>query len=167
MVGETPDEVRVGGATGPNIPPPGNKSRDPPEWDQHPKPASNMEQYPVNFTMKSGVTKKIWYCSAATGGKCGGKWRVHHPNVCKGQMPFAQKPGKPGKPTLAINTVMSAVTESSKMEVSFDKTELVVEAKQAIVVPVPRGNTPPPALFRYTREMDERHKMLKSIWIKL
>ena len=64
-----------------------------------------------------------------------------------------------------MNTAMSAVAESSKMEVSFDEIELVVEAEQAIIVPVqrvPRGNTPPPAPFRYTREMEERHKMLQD-----
>ena len=115
--------------------------------------------------MKNGSTKNIWYCSAVAGGKCVGKWRVHHPCVCKGQMPFAQKFGKPGKPTLAINTAMSAVAENSKMEVSFDETELVVEAEQAIIVPaqrVSRGKSPPPPPFRYTREIEERHKMLQD-----
>jgi len=109
--------------------------------------------------------KKIWYCSTATGGKCEGKWRVHHPSACKGPGAFTQKLGKPGKPTLAINTAMSAVAENSHMEVSFDETELVVEAEQAIIVPdqpAPRAKPPPLARWCYTKEMEERHKMLQD-----
>jgi len=46
---------RGGRGGGIKHPPPGNKVRAPPEWDQHPKPAPGQEKYPVNFTIKKMV----------------------------------------------------------------------------------------------------------------
>ena len=51
------------------------------------------------------------------------------------------------------------------MEVSFDETELVVEANQAIIVPdqpAPRAKKPILPRWEYTKEMEERHKMLQD-----
>ena len=40
---------------------------------------------------KCGGGKKWWYCHKNTGGKCGGEYHRHKPNVCNGQ---ARKAGE-------------------------------------------------------------------------
>jgi hypothetical protein len=56
----------------------GKSYKEDPEWL-----ANNEKPSPLTKTMNH--RNKAWHwCSVETGGKCGGRWRVHKPSECKG-----------------------------------------------------------------------------------
>ena len=90
------------------------------------------EESSITKPRRWGTTSWYWCCKE-TGGKCGGKWRVHKPSECKGlglkrkgekEKPKTEKPDKKkkksGAPKMklaeAYKTIMEAQKESDKSD---------------------------------------------------
>ena len=76
---------------------------------QHRKPDwlyKHQEPNDVKETRVWGKNEYKWCCDE-TGGKCGGKWRVHDPATCKGK--DFMKTGTNGKKRLKLESALSAM----------------------------------------------------------
>jgi hypothetical protein len=81
-----------------------------PEWLKSNKAPSESELTKPRDWKKS----QYHWCSTATGGKCGGKWRVHKPSECKGAARDINKDkGKDGrKKKVMINEALTQFQEA-------------------------------------------------------